>query len=158
MLGLIISLTCSSQTTNSQNINSFLNYEIIPPVDIYVSEGESALKNKFTQVQLDGLIYVTAEYYTVELMSGDYFIIKIVFDVENEEAHVKVVDSEIKTYSISSNGRQKIGFDKSFIRQSEDKTYVQLTVRNDELEVFNTFKILLPEKRDIEMSRRLYGN
>ena len=161
MLGLIISLTCSSQnnTTESKfympNIGvvsyGYADYLLNP------STPDSTIESKFTQIQMGGLIYAEVEYIMVlkeELLSKAR--ISIIFDIIKEEAYVKVNDKERKTYSISSNVRQKIGYDKSYVRQSEDKTYIQLTVRNDDLEVFNTFKILLPELRDIEMSRRLY--
>jgi|TARA_R110002020_G_scaffold245854_2_gene459553 hypothetical protein len=157
MLGLIISLSCLSQ-------NDTTEYKFYTPTTtdylINPTTPDSTIESKFTQIQMGGLIYVTVEYYMI--VRGNRFLpvskISVVFDMTKEKANVTVNDEEMESYSIYSIPQQLKGYDKSFIRQSEDKTYVQLTVRNDGLEVFNTFKILLPEKSDIEMSRRLYGN
>tara|TARA_R110001599_G_scaffold155499_1_gene341295 strand:- start:1314 stop:1805 length:492 start_codon:yes stop_codon:yes gene_type:complete len=157
MLGLIISLSCSSQ-------NDTTEYKFYTPntTDYLVNPTtpDSTIESKFTQIQMGGLIYTTVEYYMI--VRGNRFLpvskISVVFDMTKEKANVTVNNEETKSYCVSYNLRQKIGYDKSFVRQSDDKTYVQLTLRNDDLEVFNTFKILLPEKRDIHMNRRLYGN
>ena len=155
MLGLIISLTCSAQNNKTESI-------FIPNATDYLvspTTSDSTIESKFTQIQMGGLIYATVEYYMV--VRGNRFLpiskISVVFDMAKEEANVTVNDEEMESYCISSNLRQKIGYDKSFVRQSEDKTYVQLTLRNDDLEVFNTFKILLPEYREKLMCHRLYN-
>ena len=155
MLGLIISLTCSAQNNKTESI-------FIPNATDYLvspTTSDSTIESKFTQIQMGGLIYATVEYYMV--VRGNRFLpiskISGVFDMAKEEANVTVNDEEMESYCISSNLRQKIGYDKSFVRQSEDKTYVQLTLRNDDLEVFNTFKILLPEYREKLMCHRLYN-
>ena len=156
MLGLIISLTCSAQNNKPESI-------FIPNATDYLvspTTSDSTIESKFTQIQMGGLIYATVEYYMI--VRGNRFLpiskINVVFDMAKEEANVTVNDEEMESYCISSNLRQKIGYDKSFVRQSDDKTYVQLTLRNDDLEVFNTFKILLPEYREKLMRHRLYNN
>ena len=106
---------------------------------------------KFTEIQMGRLIYVDSEYSTV--LDGELLLVKsrisIIFDIIKKEVYVKINNEERKTYPLPTNSRQKIGFGESFVKQSGDKTYIELTVHNDNLELFNIFKILLPEIRNI---------
>lgn len=138
ILGLIISITCSAQNNTPDSTNYL------------VKEMMSNNPEKFTEIQMGRLIYVESEYSTV--LDGELLLVKsrisIIFDIIKEEVYVKINNEERKTYPLPTNSRQKIGFDKSFVKQSGDKTYIELTVHNDNLELFNVFKILLPEIRN----------
>ena len=148
MIGFIISLSCSSQ-------NDTTEYKFYTPntTDYLVNPTtpDSTIESKFTQIQMGRLIYVDSEYSTV--LDGELLLVKsrisIIFDIIKKEVYVKINNEERKTYPLPTNSRQKIGFGESFVKQSGDKTYIELTVHNDNLELFNIFKILLPEIRNI---------
>ena len=147
MLGFLISLTCSSQNITYMvpvNTYNYLNSQTTPKV-FSSPEDTTTLKNKFTQIRIDNFIYVTIEYYMVE--GGLIYkpiTINVVLDVIKEEAYIKINNKEVRAYSLSACWPKscKIGYDKSSIKQSMDKTYVRLTVQDDILGVTNDFKIL----------------
>jgi|TARA_R110000744_G_C19325948_1_gene558056 hypothetical protein len=139
MIGFIISITCLAQN-NTPDSTNYLAKEMM-----------SNNPEKFTEIQMGRLIYVDSEYSTV--LDGELLLVKsrisIIFDIIKKEVYVKINNEERKTYPLPTNSRQKIGFGESFVKQSGDKTYIELTVHNDNLELFNIFKILLPEIRNI---------